>query len=107
MANIPIYIETLRSFDEPATVREVHERAVKLFGEKVRGDRTSARQSLDRFVLHGKVEKIGSKYLLSAAAADPVSELQGKLAMVEAERDRLLQVNYELQLKIAQLSREA
>lgn len=104
MANVSLYIEALKAFNEPATVREVHQRAVELFGDKVRGDRTSARQSLDRFVLHGKVEKIGSKYVLSASTADPIADLQGKILVLEAERDRLLQANYDLQLKVAQLT---
>jgi hypothetical protein len=89
MANVSVYLEALHALNSPATVREVHDKAREMFGSGVKGDRTSARQSLERYALRGDVEKDGSRYILSMKRADPLSALATENRTLKAEVERL------------------
>ncbi len=89
MANLSVYLEALQTFSTPATAREVHEKAVQMFGSEVKGDRASARQSLERYVLRGKADKNGTRYLISMKVADPLSALATENRTLKAEVERL------------------
>lgn len=106
MANVSFYLEALRTFNEPVTVRDVYSKAVEMFGEKIQGDRGSARQSLERCVLLGRAEKRGTRYIVSASSADPVAELQAKVMALEIERRRLFAEKYELEKKLAEAKKQ-
>jgi hypothetical protein len=98
MANISVYIESLATFNTPATARQVYEKAREMFGDRVVGDQASCRQSLDRYVLRGKAEKKGKGlYLISMRYVDPISDLATKVRVLEAECDRLRQRINELE----------
>lgn len=98
MANISVYIESLATFNTPATARQVYEKAREMFGDRVVGDQASCRQSLDRYVLRGKAEKKGKGlYLISMRYVDPVSDLATKVRVLEAECERLRQRIKELE----------
>lgn len=98
MANISVYIESLATFNAPATARQVYEKAREMFGDRVVGDQASCRQSLDRYVLRGKAEKKGKGlYLISMRYVDPVSDLATKVRVLEAECERLRQRIKELE----------
>lgn len=89
MANTSIYLDALLTFDRPATVREVHDKALEMFGKNVRGDRTSARISLERYLNTGKVTKDRNKYFATNEAADPIGALATKNKMLEAKVSHL------------------
>lgn len=89
MANVSVYFEALTTFNTPATVRQVHDKAVEMFGEQVKGDRVSARQSLERYVLRGKVDKQDGRYQVSMAYVDPISTLTIENRTLKAEVERL------------------
>ena len=98
MANISVYIESLATFNTPATARQVYEKAREMFGDRVVGDQSSCRQSLDRYVLRGKAEKKGKGlYLISMRYVDPISDLATKVRVLEAECERLRQRIKELE----------
>ena len=98
MANISVYIESLATFNTPATARQVYEKAREMFGDRVVGDQASCRQSLDRYVLRGKAEKKGKGlYLISMRYVDPISDLATKVRVLEAECERLRQRIKELE----------
>jgi hypothetical protein len=96
MANIGYYLDALTYFEEPATVAEVHAKAVELFKDNIKGDRTSCRLSLERYIGSGKVEKRGKKYLATQLAYDPISALTAKLRASQAEVDDLKSKNRKL-----------
>lgn len=96
MAKSGYYLEALLQFEKPASVREIHDKAREMFGEEVKGDRSSCRLSLDRQVMHGRAEKLGSKYSATRLGYDPISELatkirvlENKVRQLESERDAL------------------
>jgi cell division protein FtsB len=60
-----------------------------MFGSEVKGDRASARQSLERYVLRGKADKNGTRYLISMKVADPLSALATENRTLKAEVERL------------------
>lgn len=103
MANQSYYLEALLHFDEPATVREVHARALEMFGDNVKGDRTSCRLSLDRYAALGKAEKANGKYLATQLAADPIGALGTKARVWEAKARALEKENAALKEQIIQL----
>lgn len=103
MANNSYYLEALLYFDEPATVKDIHARAVDMFGDNVKGDRTSCRLSLDRYVGRGKAEKINGKYIASKLAADPIGALATKGRVLEAQVAALQKENAALKARIAEL----
>lgn len=89
MANISVYLEALIQFEQPATAAEVHDKSKAMFGDAVRGDRTSCRLSLDRYVATGKVEKRGNKYLATQLAYDPIGAMATKIRVLEAQNEAL------------------
>lgn len=96
MANISIYFEALATFSTPATAKQVYDKAREMFGEQVTGDKTSCRQSLERYVLRGKAEKQskgrakhGNLYQVSMAYVDPISTLTIENRTLKAEVERL------------------
>lgn len=89
MSNKSLYIDALLTFDRPASVREVYEKAVEMFGPKVKGDRGSARACLERYLGTGKVTKQGTRYYATIEAADPIMHLSTQLKMLEGENERL------------------
>lgn len=89
MANPTIYLDALLQFDRPASVREVHDKAVEMFGPLVRGDRGSARACLERYLGTGKVTKDGARYYATSQAADPIGQLSTRIKTLEAENYRL------------------
>lgn len=100
MANKSIYIDALLTFDRAASVREIYDKAVEMFGPKVKGDRGSARLCLERYLGTGKVVKEGTKYYATIEAADPIMHLSTKVKMLEGEneklRDRVKELEQEL-----------
>lgn len=103
MANQSYYLEALLHFDQPATVREIHARAVEMFGDHVKGDRTSCRLSLDRYAALGKAEKANGKYIATQLAADPIGALATKTRVLEATVSALQKENAALKARIAEL----
>lgn len=98
MANKSFYIEALLTFSTPATTKEVHQKAEQMFGNKIKGDKQSCRQSLERFVLQGLANKDDrGMYLATAKAYDPINELATKVRVLEAECNRLRQRIAELE----------
>jgi hypothetical protein len=89
MANKTMYLAALATFQTPASVREIHEKAREMFGDEVRGESISARQSLGRYVLLGKVRKIGTKYLAVQEALDGDAKLRIRIRELEAETAKL------------------
>lgn len=85
MANSTIYLDALLTFEEPATVKEVHSRAIDMFGSLVKGDRGSARACLERYIGTGKVIKEGSRYYATIEAADPIMRLTTRIKVLEGE----------------------
>jgi hypothetical protein len=89
MASVPYYLAALASFTRPATHAEVHRKAVEMYGSAVKGERSSARGSLDRFVLLGKVKRTdGGEYWIEGIT-DPIDSLKAKLKAAEAEVESL------------------
>jgi hypothetical protein len=86
-----IYLDALVSFDEPATVAQIHDRARELFGAQVRGDRSAARLSLQRFVGVGKATKVGDKYYATEDSRDPLAQKDALVRIKQAEIERLLE----------------
>lgn len=98
MANVSVYFEALAAFSEPATVKQVYDKAKEMFGDRVTGDRGSCRQCLDRYVLRGEAEKAGrGLYLVSMSYVDPVSQLATQNRVLKTEVDRLRQRVAELE----------
>lgn len=98
MANISVYIESLATFNSPATARQVYEKAREMFGDRVVGDQASCRQSLDRYVLRGKAEKKGKGlYLISINYVDPIANLTTENRVLKTENERLRQRIRELE----------
>ena len=89
MANIPLYLQALASFDQPATARQVHQKAFEMFGDQFRGESPSARQSLDRFAKIGKAKKEGIYYTLGDVMGNSPSELEIRTRRSEEETERL------------------
>jgi len=106
MANNSYYLEALLYFDEPATVKDIHARAVEMFGDNVKGDRTSCRLSLDRYVGRGKAEKVNGKYVASKLAADPIGALATKARVLEAQVAALRKENATLKEQVVQLKQK-
>jgi hypothetical protein len=98
MANKSFYLEALLTFSAPATGKDVHHKAVQMFGSKIKGDKQSCRQSLERFVLQQLATKDErGLYLATSKAYDPISELGTKVRVLEAECERLRQRIKELE----------
>jgi hypothetical protein len=97
MANKTVYLEALATFSTPATAREVHEKAKEIFGDQVRGESISARQSLVRYVALGRARKVGTKFVIVADALDETAQLNARLRMAEALIERLKQRIAELE----------
>lgn len=90
MSNLSYYMISLASLPGPATVREIHQRAKELYGEAIRGERSSAKGSLERYVLLGKVVKVGKdRYWLTEKATDPLIDLTRKLKEAEEQVETL------------------
>lgn len=88
MANSTIYLDALLTFEEPATVKDVHEKAIEMFGSLVKGDRGSARACLERYIGTGKVIKEGSRYYATIEAADPIMRLTTRIKVLESELEQ-------------------
>jgi hypothetical protein len=84
MAIVPYYLTALAAFTRPATHAEVHRKAVEMYGSAIKGERSSARGSLDRFVLLGKVKRTNEGEYWIEGITDPVGSLKAKL--IEAEK---------------------
>ena len=99
MANKSFYLEALLTFSEPATGKDVYYKAVQMFGNnKIKGDKQSCRQSLERYVLQELATKDDrGLYLATSKAYDPISELGTKVRVLEAECERLRQRIKELE----------
>lgn len=99
------YLDALVDLNRPATIRDIHDHAVKLFGkERIRGDRASCRMSLARYVIANKATKSGNLYEATEVALDPVSHLNAKIRILEAERDALKGELFDLRLKLERAS---
>jgi hypothetical protein len=97
-----LYFEALATFNEPATAKQVYDKASEMFGGQVSGDRTSCRQCLDRYVLRGKAEKTGrGLYLVSMSYVDPVSQLATQNRVLQTEVERLRNQIKELQSQLS------
>ena len=85
MSNVSLYLEALIGFSEPATYQEVHGRAMQMFGRpRVKGDKQSCRQSLERHVLRGMATKDDrGLYMATKKAFDPISDLATKIRVLE------------------------
>lgn len=103
MANKSLYIDALLTFDQPASVREVYEKAVEMFGPKVKGDRGSARLCLERYLGTGKVIKHGTKYYATVEAADPIMHLTTKVKMLEGQNEKLRDRIKDLELELKEV----
>jgi hypothetical protein len=97
MANVSLYIEALATFSDPVSAKEVHTKAAELFGAAVQGDVSSARQSLERYVLRNKVEKHGTKYRIGMAFVDPLGAAMAQNKALRIENDKLKQRIAELE----------
>ena len=99
MSNLSLYLEALIDLPEPATYSQVHSRALQMFGRyRVKGDKQSCRQSLERHVLRGMASKDErGLYTPTSKACDPIKELATKNRMLEAECERLRQRIKELE----------
>jgi len=99
MSNVSLYLEALIDFPDPATYLQVHSKAIQMFGShRVKGDKQSCRQSLERHVLRGMATKDDrGLYLATKKAFDPISDLATKIRVLEAECDRLRQRIKELE----------
>jgi hypothetical protein len=99
MSNVSLYLEALIDFPDPATYLQVHSKAIQMFGRhRVKGDKQSCRQSLERHVLRGMATKDDrGLYLATKKAFDPISDLATKIRVLEAECDRLRQRIKELE----------
>lgn len=96
MANTTIYLDALLQFDRPASVKEVYQKAQEMFGPMVKGDRTSARSCLERYLGTGKVVKENAKYYATKDAVDPIGKLSTRIKTLEAENQRLREENAQL-----------
>jgi hypothetical protein len=85
MSNVSLYLEALIDFPAPATYQEVHSKAIQMFGRhRVKGDKQSCRQSLERHVLRGMATKDDrGLYLATKKAFDPISDLATKIRVLE------------------------
>ena len=97
MANVSLYIEALAAFSDPVSAKEVHTKAAELFGAAVQGDVSSARQSLERYVLRGKVEKHGTKYRIGMTFVDPLGAALAQNKALKIENAQLRQRITELE----------
>jgi hypothetical protein len=99
MSNVSLYLEALIDFPDPTTYLQVHSKAIQMFGRhRVKGDKQSCRQSLERHVLRGMATKDDrGLYLATKKAFDPISDLATKIRVLEAECDRLRQRIKELE----------
>lgn len=99
MSNLSLYLEALIDLPEPATYSQVHSRALQMFGRyRVKGDKQSCRQSLERHVLRGMATKDErGLYAPTSKACDPIKELATKIRVLEAECERLRQRVAELE----------
>lgn len=85
-----LYLDALLDLDTAATATEIHARAVELFGDQVSGGVDSVRNSLNRYLLQGKVERHGrGRYYATQLAADPIGALETKLRAAQTEIKRL------------------
>jgi len=107
MANVSYYLEALMMFDEPVSAREVHQKATEMFGDSVRGDRSSCRMSLDRYVSTGKVEKRDNRYYATQLAVDPIGALTTKMRIAQAENAALRKRVKELETEVAELKSQS
>jgi hypothetical protein len=96
MANTTIYLDALLQFDRPASVKEVYQKAQEMFGPMVKGDRTSARSCLERYLGTGKVVKENARYYATKEAADPIGGLSTRIKTLEVENKRLRDENEQL-----------
>ena len=87
MSNVSYYLEALIELSTPASAREVHAKAVEMFGpQRVKGDRQSCRQSLDRHVLRGLASRsMGGKYQATDKANDPIRDLHTQIRTLQAQ----------------------
>lgn len=100
MASVPYYLMSLSSLSAPATIAEIHKRAVELYGDAIKGDRGSVRSSIERYILMGRVCKMDDdRYWLTDKDPNPVVELTRKLREAEEKVVALKQRIMELELK--------
>ncbi len=89
MANKSYYLEALVDLNRPATVRDIHDHALKLFGrDAIRGDRTSCRLSLMRHIGGGRVVKRNNLFEATEMALDPASYMTARIRVLEAELEK-------------------
>lgn len=103
MARESVYFKALAAFTTPATVREVHNKALQMFGSTVKGDRATARQCLNRYVKAGMAERSPEGYMVSMRYADPLTHLDAEVKCLRAENKRLLAQNDLLETHVKQL----
>lgn len=99
MSNLSLYLEALIDLPEPATYSQVHSRALQMFGRyRVKGDKQSCRQSLERHVLRGMASKDErGLYTPTSKACDPIKELATKNRVLEAKLAQALERIAELE----------
>lgn len=109
MSNVSYYLEALIELDRPASAREVHEKAVEMFGRHhVKGDRQSCRQSLDRHVLRGcATRSMGGQYQATEKAFDPVKDLHTQIRVLETKLEAAQQQLAAAQARIVELGGSA
>lgn len=81
-----VYVDALCQFAAPATVQDIHAKAIEMYRDRVKGDVSSARNALDRFVKMGKIERTGrGMYYAPVSCVDPLASLSNKLKAAEKE----------------------
>ena len=100
MANTPYYLAALASFTTPATHKDVFDRAVEMYGTGIKGNYSSARGSLDRFVLLGKAKKDEFGFYWIENIVDPFKGMSSKLLAAEQRIKQLESKVKELEGKL-------
>jgi len=90
MARTPFYLIALEHMSEPATVKEICEKAREIFGPRIRASRHSVRGSLERFALTDRVHKFPDskgkfRYALSQYQHTSRRYLEKRIAELEVE----------------------
>ena len=90
MSRTPFYLKALDSMLEPATMEEVRQKALSMFGSALKPRKQSVRSSLERYVIIGKATKIVSgghiaKYWITGKPFDKKEALLREIAKKEEE----------------------
>lgn len=94
MARTPFYLIALEQMTEPATVREICEKAREMFGPRIRASRHTVRASLERFTQTDRVHKFPDgngkfRYALSQYENSSRVYLEKRITELETDLIRL------------------